>query len=56
MTTPLVRRKRSNERKLVERTRWIFQSLGTPTNTAIQRYMNAKKVVPQLFVATGATK
>jgi branched-chain amino acid transport system substrate-binding protein len=34
---------------------FIFQSLGTPTNTAIQKYMNAKKV-PQLFVATGATK
>ena len=33
----------------------IFQSLGTPSNTAIQKYMNAKKV-PQLFVATGATK
>jgi branched-chain amino acid transport system substrate-binding protein len=33
----------------------IFQSLGTPSNTAIQRYMNAAKV-PQLFVATGATK
>ena len=33
----------------------IFQSLGTPTNTAIQKYMNAKQV-PQLFVATGATK
>jgi branched-chain amino acid transport system substrate-binding protein len=33
----------------------IFQSLGTPPNTAIQKYMNAKKV-PQLFVATGATK
>jgi branched-chain amino acid transport system substrate-binding protein len=33
----------------------IFQSLGTPSNTAIQRYMNAKKV-PQVFVATGATK
>jgi branched-chain amino acid transport system substrate-binding protein len=33
----------------------IFQSLGTAHNTAIQRYMNAKKV-PQLFVATGATK
>jgi branched-chain amino acid transport system substrate-binding protein len=33
----------------------IFQSLGTADNTAIQRYMNAKKV-PQLFVATGATK
>jgi len=33
----------------------IFQSLGTASNTAIQRYMNARKV-PQLFVATGATK
>jgi branched-chain amino acid transport system substrate-binding protein len=33
----------------------IFQPLGTAHNTAIQRYMNAKKV-PQLFVATGATK
>jgi branched-chain amino acid transport system substrate-binding protein len=33
----------------------IFQSLGTPSNLAIQRYMNIKKV-PQLFVATGATK
>ena len=44
-------------RKLVEgdEVLLIFQSLGTPTNTAIQRYMNAKKV-PQLFVASGATK
>jgi branched-chain amino acid transport system substrate-binding protein len=33
----------------------IFNSLGTPTNTAIHVYMNEKKV-PQLFVATGATK
>src|ERR1700755_2226394 len=33
----------------------IFNSLGTPPNSAIQKYMNAKKV-PQLFVATGATK
>ena len=33
----------------------VFQSLGTPGNTAIQKYMNAKKV-PQLFVATGATQ
>src|SRR6266699_6852706 len=33
----------------------IFNSLGTAPNTAIQKYMNAKKV-PQLFVATGATK
>src|SRR5438045_4971352 len=44
-------------RKLVESDEvlLIFQSLGTPTNNAIQKYMNEKKV-PQLFVATGATK
>jgi branched-chain amino acid transport system substrate-binding protein len=44
-------------RKLVESDEvlLIFQSLGTPSNSAIQKYMNAKKV-PQLFVATGATK
>jgi branched-chain amino acid transport system substrate-binding protein len=44
-------------RKLVEgdEVLLIFQSLGTPSNSAIQKYMNAKKV-PQLFVATGATK
>lgn len=33
----------------------IFNSLGTPSNTAIQHYMNTKKV-PQLFIATGANK
>src|ERR1700680_4597867 len=33
----------------------IFQPLGTPSNSAIQKYMNARKV-PQLFVASGATK
>jgi branched-chain amino acid transport system substrate-binding protein len=33
----------------------LFQPLGTPPNSAIQNYMN-KKEVPQLFVATGATK
>ena len=44
-------------RRLVEEdgVLFIFQSLGTPTNTAIQKYLNARKV-PQLFVATGATK
>jgi branched-chain amino acid transport system substrate-binding protein len=44
-------------RKLVESDEvlLIFQPLGTPSNNAIQRYMNAKKV-PQLFAATGATK
>src|SRR5260370_27322308 len=33
----------------------IFNSLGTPTNTAVQKYLNQKRV-PQLFVGTGATK
>ena len=44
-------------RKLVEEDQVlaIFQLLGTPTNTAVHKYMNAKKV-PQLFVATGASK
>jgi len=44
-------------RKLVESEEvlFIFNSLGTPSNSAIQKYMNSKKV-PQLFVATGATK
>ena len=44
-------------RKLVEQDQvlFLFQTLGTPSNTAIQKYMNGKKV-PQLFVATGATK
>jgi branched-chain amino acid transport system substrate-binding protein len=34
---------------------FFFQTLGTPPNTAIQKYLNAHKV-PQLFVATGADK
>ena len=44
-------------RKLVEddNVLLIFNSLGTPTNSAIHTYMNEKKV-PQLFVATGAAK
>ncbi len=44
-------------RKLVESDEvlLIFQSLGTPTNNAIQKYLDIKRV-PQLFVATGATK
>ena len=44
-------------RKLVEddEVLLIFQPLGTPSNSAIQKYMNAK-MVPQLFVASGATK
>src|SRR6266540_5434720 len=44
-------------RKLVESDEvlLIHSSLGTATNSAIMKYMNAKKV-PQLFVSTGATK
>jgi branched-chain amino acid transport system substrate-binding protein len=44
-------------RKLIESDEvlLIFQSLGTPTNNAIQKYLNQRKV-PQLFVATGASK
>jgi branched-chain amino acid transport system substrate-binding protein len=44
-------------RKLVESDEvlLVFNSLGTPPNSAIHKYMNSKKV-PQLFVATGATK
>ena len=44
-------------RRLVEQDQvlFIFQSLGTPSNSAIWKYMNDKRV-PQLFVATGATK
>src|SRR4051794_12838967 len=44
-------------RKLVEQEEVLalFQTLGTPSNSAIHKYVNAKKV-PHLFVATGATK
>jgi branched-chain amino acid transport system substrate-binding protein len=44
-------------RKLVESDEvlLIFNSLGTAMNSAIQKYLNTKKI-PQLFVATGATK
>ena len=44
-------------RKLVEEDKvaLLFHPLGTPTNTAIQKYCNAKKC-PQLFVSTGADK
>jgi branched-chain amino acid transport system substrate-binding protein len=44
-------------RKLVESDEVLvlFNPLGTPSNSAIQKYLNSKKV-PQLFVATGATK
>jgi len=44
-------------RKLVEQddVAFLFNTLGTPTNSAIQKYLNVKKI-PQLFVATGADK
>ncbi|MFC3637368.1 ABC transporter substrate-binding protein [Camelimonas fluminis] len=44
-------------RKLVEQDNvlFTFQTLGTPSNAAIQKYMNQKKV-PQLFVSTGASR
>ena len=44
-------------RRLVEQDQvaFVFQTLGTPPNSAIHKYMNQKKT-PHLFVATGATK
>jgi ABC-type branched-subunit amino acid transport system substrate-binding protein len=44
-------------RKLIESDEvlFVFNALGTPTQSAVQKYQNAKKV-PQLFVATGASK
>jgi branched-chain amino acid transport system substrate-binding protein len=44
-------------RQLVEQEKVLccFNTLGTPSNTAIHKYMNSKKV-PQLYVATGASK
>ncbi len=44
-------------RKLVEQEQvaFLFNTLGTPTNSAIHRYVNARKV-PHLFLATGASK
>lgn len=49
-TVELVRRLVEQDEVLL-----VFQTLGTASNTAIQKYLNAKKV-PQLFVASGATK
>src|SRR5689334_14947186 len=44
-------------RKLVEgdEVLFTFQIIGTPSNAAVQKYLNAKKV-PQLLAATGASK
>ena len=44
-------------RKLVEQEEvaFTFNTLGTPTNSAIHKYMNAKKV-PHIFLSTGASK
>src|ERR1700731_2779041 len=53
-----------NPSKTVEQTRKLvesdgvllmFQSVGTATNAAVQKYLNDNKV-PQLFVATGAAR
>jgi branched-chain amino acid transport system substrate-binding protein len=50
-------RTRELVRKLVEQDRvlLVFQTLGTPSNTAIRDYLNERKV-PQLFVSSGASK
>ena len=44
-------------RRLIEQDRvaFLFNTLGTPTNSAIHRYVNQRKV-PHLFLATGADK
>src|SRR5882724_4744072 len=44
-------------RKLVESDEVLltFQVLGTPSNAAVQKYLNSKKV-PQLYAATGASR
>jgi ABC-type branched-subunit amino acid transport system substrate-binding protein len=44
-------------RKLIESDEvlFTFNALGTPTQTAVQKYLNSKKI-PQLFVASGASK
>jgi branched-chain amino acid transport system substrate-binding protein len=44
-------------RQLVEQdgVAFIFNSVGTPSNTAIQKYLNQKEI-PQLFISTGADK
>jgi branched-chain amino acid transport system substrate-binding protein len=44
-------------RKLIESDEvfLVFNALGTPTQTAVQKYQNTKKV-PQLFIASGASK
>ncbi len=33
----------------------IYGSVGTPTNAAVEKYLNLKKV-PQLFITTGASR
>jgi len=58
MMTPTARGKTVEEAcRLIEgdEVLLIFYSLGTPTNSSMQRYMNAKNV-RQLFVASGAVK
>ena len=52
MTATARRRRWSRSRRLIEQDKvaFLFNTLGTPTNSAIERYCNQKKV-PQLFVA-----
>ena len=49
-TVEVVRQLVEQEKVLV-----LFQTLGTPTNTAIHKYVNQKKV-PHLYISTGASK
>src|SRR6185312_9730790 len=44
-------------RRLVEQDKvaFMFSSIGTATNTAVQRYLNSNKV-PQLYIGSGASK
>jgi len=49
-TVEVVRQLVEQEKVLV-----LYQTLGTPTNTAIHKYVNQKKI-PHLYISTGASK
>ena len=51
------KRSKRRRKRLVERdhVHFIFNGLGTPTNAAVQEYLNQNKI-PQLFVASGADR
>jgi len=57
MTTDTRRRRRWRwcAARRIDEVLLIFQLLGTPTNSAVRKYLNDKKV-PQLFIFTGASK